>query len=60
MLIVCVGNFRISLSIAVFISEQNKIKIYLYNVFAVFVYISIEKNNTKQKLHHLLSIPKPR
>jgi hypothetical protein len=59
MKVVCVENFTISLSIAVFISKQNKIiKIYTYNnVFAVFVYISFEKT---QKNFHLLSFPKPR
>jgi hypothetical protein len=59
MQVVCVENLRISLSIGVFISKQNKIQtIYPYNnVFAVFVYISIE---TTQLLPHLLSFPKPR
>jgi hypothetical protein len=59
MQVVCVENIKISLSIAAFISKQNKIqKIYTYNiVFAVLVYISIEKI---QKLPHLLSFLKPR
>jgi hypothetical protein len=59
MQVVCFQNFRISLSVAVFISKQNKIpKIYTDNkVFAVFVDISIEK---PQKLFYLLSFQKPR